>query len=358
MKKTMTKVVSGALALCAVLAMTACNNDPKPNPSKKTHDPVTLQVTGTEKYEAHNFVNGKCTMCETTTIFTQDPIGGTDVITKACDQQGTIEKLEYQYVSADGTEYLKTAWVYLPYGYNAEDKNTKYDVLYMLHGKGLNEGYWLAQGSYKPDNSAYTKGYGTNNVLDNLMKEGKAKKTICVTPTYYLVSDGSEKEDGQFDKELTEVLMPLVAEKYNTYAKDSSAESLIANRDHQGYVGLSLGGMYSYSYIWKNCVPYFSYIGSFSGTSFGEASWNEIIEKKNTEFKDYDIKYWYSGVGKTETDKVYPGDPFGGYLALSNGIDGLKRNENCQFVYCNKTGHNYATWITCLYNCMQVFFQK
>jgi S-formylglutathione hydrolase FrmB len=225
----------------------------------------------------------------------------------------------------------------------------------------LNEGYWLAQGSYSASDSIYTKGYGTNNVLDNMMKAGTAKKTICVTPTYYL--DENETQDGNFGKELTEDLMPYIAEHYNTYAADSSAASLKANRDHQGYVGLSLGSMYSFSYIWTDYLDYFSYIGSFSGSSMGEDSWEQIVTNKNTKFKDLSIKYWYVGLGTSENSDTYPGDPFTAYRTLVKGISSLQSGsdlsagDNCEFVYCNKTGHNYATWITCLYNCMQVFFK-
>lgn len=350
-------------ATASLAALTACSDGEKDDkkPSGKTHDPITLQVAGKDTFEAHNFVDGKCTMCDETTIFTQDPISGKDVITKACDQQGKVEKITYQ-SNAYGEEPVeKTAYVYLPYGYDAENTSVKYDVLYMLHGKGLNEGYWFAQGSYSPTDGIYTSGFGTQNVLDNLMKEGKAKKTICVSPTYYKVSDGTEVT-GDFTKELTEELMPYVAANYNTYAAGTNAEQLKANRDHQGYVGLSLGSMYSYSVVWSNCLEYFSYIGSFSGGT-NEAGWNKIIEEKNSTYKNCDINYWYCGLGAVETDKNYPGLPLESYLAIKAGVNlqsgsDIKAGDNCEFVKCNKAGHNYQAWITALYNCMQVFFRK
>lgn len=352
-------------ALVSVFTFAACGNTDNPPEDKdppKTHDPITLKMTGSDVYKPHNFVNGKCTLCTETTIFTQEAIAGTDVITKACDQQGTVQEIKYTSTAYD-EEVEKTAYVYLPFGYDAEDKTTKYDVLYMLHGMGLNEGYWFAKGSYKPQDSNYTGGYGTENVLDNLMKEGKAKKTICVTPTYYKVSDGTQKT-GDFKKELTEELMPYIASNYNTYAADGSQDALKANRNHQGYAGLSLGSMYSYNTIWKECLEYFSYIGSFSGSSGGESSWKEIADKKNTEYKDLAINYWYAGCGSAETSAHYPGDPFNSYRYLAKNVKNMqpgsdiKAGDNCEYMLVNKCGHNYKTWITCLYNCMQVFFQK
>lgn len=342
-----------------------------PSATTKTHDPVTLLVTGTtDKYEPHKFVNGKCTMCDETTIFETDAIGGRlDAITKECDQNGTVEKITYTTDAYEGGEAVeKTAYVYLPYGYNADDKTTKYDVLYMLHGMGLNEGYWFARGYYQSTDMIYTNGYGTTNVLDNLMKSGKAKKTICVTPTYYKETpktpDDQTKSDGMgdFGKEMRETIMPYIAEHYNTYAASGSAEDLKAARDHQGYVGLSLGSMLSYSTIWSSCLEYLSYIGSFSGgVSLEDAG--KIVEAKNSTYKDCTINYYYATVGTMETKGTYPGDPFGTYCMIKDGVklqpgSDIKNGDNCEYMLCNKTAHNYATWITALYNCMQVFFQK
>ena len=183
---------AGALAV----SFAACGGGEEEKPAGKTHDPVTLEVTGkTGTYEPHNFVDGKCTMCDETTIFTQDTIAKDAIVSTACDQQGTVTKITYE-TDAYGEDVItKTAYVYTPYGYNAEDTTTKYDVLYLVHGKGLNEGYWFAQGSYKKDDSIYQSGgNGTTNVLDTMMKDGDAKKAIIVTPTFYLPG-----EDGTTD---------------------------------------------------------------------------------------------------------------------------------------------------------------
>lgn len=344
-----------------------------PSTTTKTHDPVTLLVTGTtDKYEPHKFVDGKCTMCDATTTFETDLIGGRlDDITKECDQKGTVEQITYTTDTYEGGEEVeKHAYVYLPYGYDPEDKDTKYDVLYMLHGMGLNEGYWFAKGYYQPADTIYTNGYGTTNVLDNLIKSGKAKKMICVTPTYYKVTpqtpeDTATKSDGlgDFGAEMREDIMPYIAEHYNTYAASGSAEDLKAARDHQGYAGLSLGSMYSYSVIWSSCLEYISYIGSFSGgVSIADAE--KIVTAKNSTYKDCTINYYYATLGSVEPATAYPGDPFGTYRTLKAGIAGfksgsdIKNGANCEYMLCNKGSHNYGTWITALYNCLHVFFQK
>ena len=83
------RILISAVALMTLagscFAMTACGDDKKddgPVTPSMTHDPVTLEVTGQPgTYHWHNFVDGKCTMCDETTIFTQDKLGGTEILT-------------------------------------------------------------------------------------------------------------------------------------------------------------------------------------------------------------------------------------------------------------------------------------
>lgn len=363
----------------------------KPNGGtpKTGHDPITLEsFSNPGTYIAHNFVDGKCTLCGEETIFSQDPISDS-AVAEECDQKGSVVEISYETRSyaaekknnlSEEVKITKKAYVYLPYGYDAEDKETKYDVLYALHGMGLDEGFWFARGNFELDGPMafrYNGKYCTENVLDNLMKDGRAKKTIVVTPTFYSwdmnntpeeykqynMTSGDVEFSTEFGHELINDLMPYIAENFNTYAASSSDEDLKANRDHQGYVGLSMGSMTSYSSILNYCLEYFSYIGSYSGSSFGEDSWKEIVDNKNTTYKDCDIKYWFVGCGKLETASNYPGDPFGAYRYLKEGMNlqsgsDIKNGDNCEFVYTNKSSHDYQTWITDLYNSMLVFFQK
>ena len=385
-------IVKAAVVLgCAgVLAATfaACgNNEEDPPAVTKTHDPVTLEVDGRPgTYHWHNFVDGKCTMCDETTIFTQDSVAQDDIVTKECDRQGTVEEIKYTTAVYPDYEYAdenglvtKTAWVYLPYGYDAEDTSTKYNLLVLVHGSGLNEGYWFAKGSYADESqqSIYLSGgNGTANLLDTMMKDGTAEKTIVVTPTFYMPGEdgttantGNAADTSNFAEELKGDLLPYMALNYNTYAEvneemtdEEMTAALVAARDHQAYAGLSLGSMISFTSIWAECIDVFSYIGSFSGAVSVEQA-EALAETKNTEFADYDIHYWYVSLGTSETNMVYPGDPFGDYRAMLGAVEGLQSGsdlsagDNCQYMVCNKTGHNYPSWITSLYNCMQVFFK-
>lgn len=349
----------------------------------KTHDINSLKIDGTDSYEPHNFVDGKCQICGKDTVFTQNFLADSfgDILKKPSDKQGSVVEINYdtrsyyteaKYPDAGQLHVKKRAFVYLPYGYDQNDKETKYDVLYLLHGSGLNEGYWLGKGTYNPSDSIYTKGFGTENVLDNLMASGKAKKTIVVTPTLYSEVDGyvvQNKNDvevvNQFAKELTNDLMPYIASNYNTYANSSSQEDLKANRLHQAYAGLSLGSMTSFSSVFYSCLEYFAYIGSYSGATFAHydksgISASQIVDKYKQSYSNLKIKYWYAGCGTS--DKEHYSNLFNDFITIRNGLNlqegsSLENGDNCEFVSCNKGGHNYATWITALYNSMQVFFK-
>ena len=60
----------------------------------------------------------------------------------------------------------RTAWIYTPPGY---DKGGNYPVMYLLHGAGDIESGWTMIGR-------------ANNILDNLIAEGKAKPMVVVMP--------------------------------------------------------------------------------------------------------------------------------------------------------------------------------
>ena len=60
--------------------------------------------------------------------------------THAC---GEVKRFEYDtktYEEGSDRSLRKGAWVYLPHGY---DQGRQYDVLYLLHGGGVNEDWWF-----------------------------------------------------------------------------------------------------------------------------------------------------------------------------------------------------------------------
>ena len=74
------------------------------------------------------------------------------------EQAGTVEEVVYETkaYATDERTVTKTAYVYLPYGYSEE---REYNILYLMHGTGDDEKYWLKTNPYN------------KNMLDHMIAE-------------------------------------------------------------------------------------------------------------------------------------------------------------------------------------------
>ena len=69
----------------------------------------------------------------------------------ASDHPGTVTRLDYDskdYVR-DGAAIIKTAYVYTPYGYDENDEETRYNIVYLMHGWGGHAGEYFEYTSTK-----------------------------------------------------------------------------------------------------------------------------------------------------------------------------------------------------------------
>ena len=167
-------------------------------------------------------------------------------------QQGTVANITYSSkdYAGDGSGLEKAAYIYLPYGYDETDAETRYDILYLMHGWGGMAGEYFTFGNGR-----------IKNMLDWMIENGEIQPMIVVSATFY--NDGSSRDFGSSTRELREFhqdfvnnLMPAVEGRYQTYAQYTSEEDLIASRDHRGFGGFSLGSVttwnefcYDYDYI-------------------------------------------------------------------------------------------------------------
>jgi len=65
--------------------------------------------------------------------------------TSASGHPGTVTRLDYDskdYVR-DGATITKTAYVYTPYGYDEKDEETRYNIVYLMHGWGGHAGEYF-----------------------------------------------------------------------------------------------------------------------------------------------------------------------------------------------------------------------
>lgn len=147
--------------------------------------------------------------------------------------------------------YSKTeqAWrrmyVYLPAGYWTSGK--KYPVLYLQHGGGEDERGWSSQGR-------------TDIIMDKLIAAGQAEPMIIA------MCDGNCRD---FSAELINECIPVVESNYR----------VIADADHRGMSGLSMGGIHTLNLAVEH-RELFSYIGVFSS---GWWAGNNPFFKSNTD---------------------------------------------------------------------------
>lgn len=292
---------------------------------------------------------------------------------KECDQKGTVVTLEYTCPAYAINEVLgkdetleKSVRVYLPYGY---DETQQYDVLYLLHGTGGNDEYWLTKEK---------TGVPTVNVLDNMIAQGICKPLIVVTPDWNADKKGkankiaddvaaayAEKVDEPnvgkrndlwclfFHEELVNDIIPLVEGKYSTYAgHDTGAESLTASRDHRAMAGLSRGSNTTFRSMIHNS-DIFSWFGCFSGAWVKFDAFSEAMNE--TFAAGRPIHYWYNGNGTEDFS-------LGNHAVFINSARAELSNlftdgQNMAFVVKEGSAHSYENWLTDLYNVLIVFFK-
>ena len=114
-------------------------------------------------------------------------------------QRGKTVLFRYDAQTPDGQAYTKSALVYVPYGYNPEDTETHYNVMYLLHGHG---------GGY----TTFFRGAGSFSnmqfVLDAMIEKGHIKPVIIVTPTYAVPGKDEYWGSANFWHELNNYLIP------------------------------------------------------------------------------------------------------------------------------------------------------
>ena len=268
------------------------------------------------------------------------------------DKKGTVERFLYNTETYDERVSLpmaKAAWVYLPYGY---DSKKQYNVLYLLHGGGVNEDWWFKM---FPD---------TVTILDNMMARGICEPCIIVAPTYYRGTETDRNAEfitEHFRFELRNDLIPAIESKYSTYATgDVSEENLIKTRKHRAFAGLSLGSMTTYRAAFYNNYDLFSWYGPFSGCC-GPKGDRAVEVKRIIETLENGVKnnlpldYMFCCNG--DKDIAYEE-----HIEIMDNVtkncDILKQGDNYDFFIIPGGVHDMKAWQLHLYHALQIFFTK
>ena len=156
-----------------------------------------------------------------------------------CPELGDVEEFLYgsTYYAGDSRPLLKTSYVYTPYGYDPDDAETRYPVLYFMHGFLCNADYM-----FEADDGAI------GNIFDHLIYEKKCPPFIAVSLTYDYENQvrdfpTSLKQIMEFHREFRDDIVPAIEGKYHTYAKDTTAKGLRDSREYRAFAGYSLGAV-------------------------------------------------------------------------------------------------------------------
>lgn len=188
----------------------------------------------------------------------------------------------------------RTAWIYTPPGYDRG--NTRYPVLYLLHGAGNIDSSWMLTGR-------------ANYILDNLIADKKARPMIIVTPFGYPrmgVGTGPERPvlgapapgtppapnaglgGGLIGKDLLNDLIPFVESNFRT----------LKDPDNRAIGGLSMGGGHTANISFAN-PKLFRYVAIMSaGLMNAEQNYPEFF--KDPEAINKQFKLLWIGVGKED----------------------------------------------------------
>ena len=239
------------ILICFLLSLSAC--------AKDTGD-ENMSVTETEE-KANEIVNEEQYESDVIAI---EQTGYTLAVPseylQGANEKGDIEHIEYatKDYAGGGSDITKEAYVYLPYGYDANDAETRYNILYLMHGWTGHAGEYFEYGRVK-------------NILDNMIERGDIEPMIVVSPTFYNEASGTDFESSvselrAFHYDFENALMQAVEGTYHTYAESTTDEDLKASRDHRAFGGFSLGSVttwmqfcYDYDYIkyFPTCQAFF-----------------------------------------------------------------------------------------------------
>jgi enterochelin esterase family protein len=194
----------------------------------------------------------------------------------------------------------RTVWVYTPPNY---DKGSSFPVMYLLHGAGDIESGWTMIGR-------------ANNILDNLIAEGKAKPMIVVMPLGHTIQSfwtgpsknatvpapagpppqGPSGALSLFGRDLLEDVMPMIESSYKVSKK----------ADDRAIAGLSMGGGQTMN-IAFNKPELFKYVVMMSPAAGGNVTQQYAEVFKDPSNVNKQFKLFWIAVGKDD-NLTGPGD--------------------------------------------------
>ena len=244
----------------------------------------------------------------------------------------TTVKLSYP------TGYQKPVEIWTPAGYDPADTNKKYSVIYLLDGQQQFD-----------DSDAYNGGWGSDEVITALMKNGGERIILVgidnqtnrdneltpnignLNPSYNYggFKNGSGQQFADF---VAKTVVPYVEANYNVYTDAA----------HSAIVGSSSGGIEAF-YIGMEYMNEFGRIGALSPAFmlFDDSTWVDYFSKYDfTDSAKLPRIYFYNGGGDALEQELLPAAKRMKGLLSDLGYDESKMT----FVYDEKNAHNESAW--------------
>ena len=307
------------------------------------HDPETQICADCKEKVPHHFINGQC-LCGATPLIYNTMLPKEYL--QPCDEQGSVQTKDYEtayYGAGEPTPIYKKVNIYLPYNYN---EDSRYNVIFLVHGAGGNEGDWTTNQFDTPNGSATMC-----NIFDNMIKDKICQPFIAVAISTYTDFMGEWIDTGiaQISVELREILVPYIASHYSTYAESGSIDNIIKAREHFGIGGLSNGSLYAYN---AGLQVNFDLFGNYMCLS-GNNQAPQVVEKLNSDnWIDLPMHFLYVGAGTYDSQKERSCD---GYHYILDRIERISDSKNAMYVEI-EGGHEWQVWSTSFFNAIQLMF--
>jgi enterochelin esterase-like enzyme len=229
-------------------------------------------------------------------------------------------KVSYRYYHSKTCGIDRVMCVYTPAGYDPNGSE-KLPVLYLIHGMTDTYETWFKVGH-------------VNNILDNLIAEGKAKRMIVVMPyanpyPEMILQGKAERYDSMdtdlVTKEIMKDVKPFIESNYKV--KTSAADRAVAGFSLGGRQALAcgLGNPKSFKYV---CAMAPAIFGEEYKTNFTNGTYAKIADVKNN------VKFLWIGTGTSDF-----------LIDVSRGLDAYLTEQGVKHTFYTPDGGH--TWMNC-----------
>ena len=229
-------------------------------------------------------------------------------------------KVSYRYYHSKTCNIDRVMCVYTPAGYDPNGKE-KLPVLYLIHGMTDTYETWFKVGH-------------VNNILDNLIADGKAKRMIVVMPYANpypeMIRQGkAERYDSMGTDIVTNEIMkdvkPFIEANYKV--KTSAADRAVAGFSLGGRQALAcgLGNPKSFQYV---CAMAPAIFGEEYKSNFSNGTYAPLADVKKN------VKFLWLGTGTSDF-----------LIEASRGLDAYLNEQGVKHTFYTPDGGH--TWMNC-----------